>query len=133
MPRDSERSAALVGRGGGGDDGQVICGRSNHLRLDGDAELGVDDDAQQWAAAGLAATVGEEAIIGEQRSDTGENGVRGVAEALDVGARFLAGDPAGVVLGSGDLAVERQRGLQRHERHAGSHEVREAFVELFRG
>ena len=70
------------------------------------------------------------AIVGQHGADAGENRVGIVADLLHVRAGAFAGDPAGVVLGRGDLAVQRQRGFQRHQREAGAHGMDEGFVQL---
>ena len=54
-----------------------------------------------------AGAVGEQAIVGQHGADAGEDGVVIVAQLLHVGAGALAGDPAAVVVGRGDLAVQR--------------------------
>src|ERR1019366_4233658 len=61
----------------------------------------------------------------------GEDGVGGVSNLLDMGAGALAGDPAGVVFGGGDFAIESEGGLQGHQRLAGPHEMEEGLVQLF--
>ena len=43
----------------------------------------------------------------------------------------FAGDPAAIVVGRSNLAVECQRGFERDQRAAGTHEMHEVFVELF--
>ncbi len=54
-----------------------------------------------------------------------------MAENLHVGAGAFARNPAGVVFGRGDFAIERHGALERHERPAGLHEVEKGFVEFF--
>ena len=58
-----------------------------------DAELAVEDDALERAAAGEAGAVGERGVVGEDGADAGEDGVGGVAELLDFGAGGGAGEP----------------------------------------
>ena len=70
-------------------------------------------------------------IVGEDGADSGEDGVVIVAELLHVGARARAGDPAAIVVGRGDLAVERDGGFQGDQRAAGAHEVEERLVQFF--
>ena len=53
-----------------------------------------------------------------------------VAQFLHVRPGALAGDPPAVVIGSGDFAVERDGGLERHQRPAGAHEMNERLIEL---
>ena len=79
---------------------------------------------------GRAGAVGEQRIVGQRGADAGEDGVVIVAQLLHVGAGAFAGDPAAVVVGRGDFAVQRDGGLQRHQRPAGAHEVEERLVEL---
>ena len=55
-----------------------------------------------------------------------------MAQFLDVGAGAFAGDPAAIIVGRGDFAVERDSGLQRDQRTAGAHEVKERLIELAR-
>ncbi len=121
--------AAVGGGGGGGDDGEVAVGGGDEVGGEGDAEGGVEDDAQEGAGAAEAGAVGEAAIVGEHGADAGEDGVGEMADLLDVGAGALAGDPAGVVLGRGDFAVEGEGGFEGDQRTRGAHGVEEGFVE----
>ena len=59
------------------------CGRccgTDELRVEWDAEVGVEDDAEEGAAAGEFGAVGEGWVVGEDGADAGEDGVGGVAE-----------------------------------------------------
>ena len=69
-------------------------------------------------------------IVGQHRADAGKDRVVIVAQFLHVGAGALAGDPAAIVVGRGDLAVQRDGGLQRHQRPPGAHEVQKRLVQL---
>ena len=69
--------------------------------------MGVEDDAEQGAAAGQAGAVGEGGVVGEDGADAGEDGVGGVAEALDFVAGGGAGDPVGLAGGAAVRRVER--------------------------
>ena len=55
-----------------------------------------------------------------------------VPHFLHVGAGAFAGDPPGVIGGSGYLAVEGDRGFQRNQRPSGRREVEKRLVELAR-
>ena len=65
--------------------------------------MGVEDDAEQGAAARLAigavefAAVGELRVISEHGADAGEDGVGGVAEDVDLVACGGACDPVGLI------------------------------------
>ena len=65
------------------------------MRGEGGAEVGVEDDAKEGAAAWEGAAVGELGVVGEDGADAGEDGVGGVAKALDFGAGCGAGEPVG--------------------------------------
>lgn len=95
--------------------------------------MGIDDDAEEGAAAVVAATVCEEAIVGEDGSDAGENRIGMMAESLDVEASLFGGDPAGVVVGGSDFAIEGEGAFEGDEGAAFTHEEAEGFVELFGG
>ena len=95
--------------------------------------MGIDDDAEEGAAAVVAVAVGEEAIVGEYGADAGEDGVGVMAERLDVEAGLFGGDPAGVVVGGGDFAVECEGAFEGDEGAAFAHEEAEGFVELLGG
>ena len=78
----------------------------------------------------MAGAVAEQAIVGENGADAGEDGIVIVTDFLYVGASAFAGNPPAIVVGSGDLAVQRDGGLQGHEGAAGAHEVQERLVEF---
>ncbi len=95
------------------------CSGADELRGERDAEVGVEDDAEEWAAArqGIgtgesaggwilrsaagrilhSAAVGELGVVGQDGADAGEDGVGGVAEELHLVARGGAGEPEGLV------------------------------------
>ena len=103
------------------------------LRFRRQAQQRIEHDAQQRTAALLAGAVGQAAIVGQHGADAGENRVGVVAQRLHVRARGLAGDPACPVLlvsGAAIFPSSVTRGLQRHQRPAGAHEVNEGLVEL---
>ncbi len=111
----------------------------DHARIERNAERGIGYDAQQRPAALQARAVGEQAIVGEHGADAGENRVGVMADLLHVRAGAFAGNPAAVVFGRGDLAVQRERRFQSHQRKPGSHRVDEGFIQprrfvgIFRG
>ena len=125
-----EQLAPLGGRGRSGHHHHIAGGAAHHLRIERQAELRIHHDAQQRAAARQAGAVGQQAIVGQHGADAGENGVVIVAQFLHVGAGALAGDPAAIVVGRGDFAVQRDGGLERHQRPAGAHEVQERLIQL---
>lgn len=103
-------------RGRSAEDEEVVVGGADELRGERDAEVGVEDDAEERAAAGLtvgaedAAAVGEGGVVGEGGTDAGEDSVGVVAEALDFVAGLRAGEPVGLIgraggEGRGELAV----------------------------
>ena len=132
MPRASSGLAPLRGGGRGGHHHHVVRAPTRHLRIQRQAQLRIHHDAQQRAAARQAGAVGQQAIVRQHGADAGEDGVGIVPQFLHVGAGALAGDPAAVVVRRGDLAVQRDGGLERHQRPAGAHEMQERLVELLR-
>ena len=72
----------------------------------------------------------QQAIVGQHSADTREDGVAIVTDFLHVGAGALAGDPAAIVVGGGDFAVQGDGGLEGDQGARGAHEVEEGFVEL---
>ena len=82
----------------------------------------------------MASSVGEEWVVGEDGADSGEDCVGLMAELLDGGAGFFAGDPEGLAGGSGfgrrgDAAVEGHRDLHQDEGALVLDPFGEAFVE----
>jgi hypothetical protein len=87
------------------------CSGADELRGERDAEVGVEDDAEERAAArqGVraeesaagwilhSAAVGELRVVGEDGADAGEDGVGGVAEELHLVACGGAGEPERLV------------------------------------
>src|ERR1039458_4335955 len=86
------------------------------------------DAAKATARQNIA--VAEQAIVGQHGADAGEDGVAIVTDFLHVGAGALAGDPAAIVVGCGDFAVQGDGGLEGDQGARGAHEVQEGFVEL---
>ncbi|MCU1320298.1 MAG: hypothetical protein JWP98_1816, partial [Edaphobacter sp.] len=110
------------------------CGE-DELRIERDAEVGVEDDAEERTAARFAAAVGEEGVVGEDGADAGEDGVGGVAEEVNLGAGGWAGEPVrlvGETMGwrRGEFAVYREGGFEGDEGGLGADEVDEGFVEV---
>ena len=74
-----------------------------------------------------------ERIVGKDCADAGEDGVRGVAELLDVGAGCGAGEPVragfGAAGGGASLPSTESGGLECDERATPLNEVGEGFVE----
>lgn len=81
----SEGGDVSCWRGRSAEDEEVVAGGADELRGERDAEVGVEDDAEEWAAAGLtvgaedAAAVGEGGVVGEDGADAGEDSVGVVA------------------------------------------------------
>ncbi len=106
----------------------------DELAIERHAKGGVEDDAQERAAAAQTAAVGHPGIVGENSVDADHGGVCGPAQGLDGGAGDFAGDPVGRVR---DLLRGRRRDA-RVESHGDFHEhegavmlnpASEAFVE----
>ena len=116
-----------VGRLRGEDDYVVLCG-FHEFRAQRSAQARIHDGAEQRAAARYAGAVGEARIVGEDGADAGEERVGFVTQALDLFARFGAGDPRCAAGALGDLAVERERGFQSDERALGLNPPGEVFV-----
>ena len=103
--------------------------------------MGVEDDAEERATAGLAfgadetAAIGEVGVVGEDGADAGENGVGGVAEELDFVARGGAGEPVRLVGEArggwrSEFAIDGESGFEGDEGGAVPDEVCEGFVEV---
>ena len=111
------------------------------MRVKWDAELGVEDDAEERAATGFTvwanevAAVGEFGVVGEDGADSGEDGVAEVAEHLDLLACRGAGEPVRLVwITRGwrwfEFAVGRESGFERDEGCSVLDEVGEGVIEL---
>ena len=99
----------------------------------------IQDHAQQWAPPRIAAAIGKQRIVSQDRSNADENRVALVTLLLDVRTRRLAGNPSAG--GSSrrafrlrprrwsDLAVERHRGFQGHQRNAVANVTGESLVQ----
>ena len=73
-----------------------FCAVATIFAVEGHAQGGVEDDAQERAAAAEAAAVGEHGVVGEDGVDADHGGVGLPAEGLDGGAGGFAGDPVGL-------------------------------------
>src|SRR5690348_5580010 len=120
-----ESTAAFFRRCGSGENGDIAGGAGDDAGIEGNAEGGIGDDAQEGAATLEAGAIGQLGIVGERGTDAGEDGVGIVADFLDVRAGAFAGDPAGVVFGRGDLAVEGEGGFEGDEGKSGAHRMDE--------
>ena len=97
------------------EDDEVVVGGFDDATRGGNAELGVEDDAKETAAAFESAAIGEERIVGDDSADASEERVGRVAHAMNFGAGFFGGDPRAIGLArfggfwffKRELAVER--------------------------
>jgi hypothetical protein len=128
-------------RGAAAEDQEIVVGCDDELGVEGSAEASVENDAEEWAAAGLvvgageSAAVGEERVIGEDCAYASEDGVAGVAEELDFVAGCGAGEPIRLIGEAGcgrgrEFAIAGERGFEGDERGAGADVVGEGFVEV---
>jgi hypothetical protein len=97
--------------------------------------VGVEDDAEERSASSLAAAVSEGGVVGDHGADAGEDGIGGVAEALNLGACSGTGEPVRLVGGSGlrrgsEVAVDREGGFEGDEGRVSLDEVGEGVVEV---
>jgi hypothetical protein len=97
--------------------------------------VSVEDDAEQGSASGLTGSVGQGWVVGEDGADAGENGVGGVAEALDFFSGLGTGEPVRLVgsaglLGGSEIAVDREGGFEGDEGSVMLDEVGEGVVEV---
>ena len=110
-------------------------GGLHDARLERKAQLGVEDDAKETAAALQAAAIGEKRIVSEDSADAGEKRIGSMAHALNFGAGFLAADPHALLAlaraGKGELAVEGQGGFQCNEGFLRGDPAGEGFIEYF--
>src|SRR5712691_7469369 len=97
----------------------VFIRRFRELRFQRKAEARIENHTKQFSAAGEAAAVGEERVVGEDGANAGQKRVRSVAHAMNFGAGLLGSDPRCDLTLAGlrqrELAVEGQRGLEREE------------------
>jgi len=99
--------------------------------------VGIEYDAEQRPASRSLGAVGQEGIVGEHGTDAGEDGVGGVAKALNLIAGGGPGEPVRLVgesrCGRGSkLTVSGERSLESDEGTPCPDEVREGFVEAAR-
>ena len=114
------------------EDQHVALRRAHQLGIERQAQAGVEHHAQQRTPPRPAGAVGEQRVVGQHGADAGEDGVGLVAQALDVRAGFLPGNPALAGFGrsgGGDFSVEGQAGFQRHQRPPGANPTGEGFVQ----
>src|SRR5947199_10082739 len=88
----------------------------------------IDDEAQQRSSSRKTATIGEERIVSDHRSDADQNRSMLMSQQLDMCAGFVAGDPSTCWSASGkttsskiiwrrrNLAVQSHGGFQSHKR-----------------
>ncbi len=74
---------------GDGEDDDVVLRRRDELAIERHAQGGVEDDAQERAAAAQAAAIGHPGIVGENGVDADHGGVSGPAQRLHSGAGEL--------------------------------------------
>src|SRR6185369_11547487 len=125
-----EQLASFGSRGACGYYQHIARGAAHHFGIQRQAQQGIHHDAQERTAARMAGAVAEQAIVGEYGADAGEDGIVIVADFLHVSASAFAGNPAAIVVGGGDLAIQRDRCLQGDQRAAGAHEMQEWLVEF---
>ena len=126
----ASRACTEVRDGGArADDDQRHVGHALHeLRVERKARLGVEHDAARLARDALDAG-GEARVVDERGADAHGHGVGLRPPAVRAGAAGLAGDPLGVAGAGRDLAVERHRRLEDHERAAGAGVLAEGLVQ----
>jgi hypothetical protein len=142
--------ASVVGGGFPAEDEEVgfgvwgtACG-SDELRVERDAEVSVEDDAEEWTSAVEvlgpedAAAIGELGVVGKHGADAGEDSVGGMAEELDLMASGRAGEPVGLVeMARGrrrrEFAVGGESGFEGDEGGAVLDKVSKGFVEVSGG
>src|ERR1700735_726743 len=93
--------------------------------------MGIDDCAKKSSSPRLTCSVGHARVVSENSTDSGEEGVGLMAQALnELPGRFARypGDASRTLC---DLTVECERGFQSYERKAGSNPLREVFVRRF--
>ncbi len=81
---------------GDGEDGDVVVRGGDHFAVERHAQGGVEDEAQEGAAAAETAAVGEHGVVGEDGVNADHDGIGLPAQRLDGGARGFAGDPVGL-------------------------------------
>ena len=126
------------------EDEEIVVSGLDDAGFGREAKAGIKNHAKKFAAAGKAAAVGEQGIIGKDSADAGEESVARVAHALNFGAGFFGSNPlaaGGFLLGflrgflrrKRELAIEGEGGFQSDEGAAGANPGGEAFVELLSG
>jgi hypothetical protein len=97
----AESGLAIGGRIVRAEDEKVFGCGGDECGVEWSAEIAVEDDAKQGAAAWKAGAVGERGVVGEDCADAGEEGVGGVAKELRVGSGGGARDPVWSGAGAG--------------------------------
>ena len=116
------------GRARADHDHRRLVDRARELAVEREPRLGVEDHPAGLARDGLDPG-GEQRIVGQRGADPDRHGVDLRAPAVRTGAAVLARDPARVARAGGDLAVERHRGLQGHERLSGPGVLAERLID----
>ena len=110
----------------------VLVSSLDQLRVQRSAQRGIQHNPQQRPAPRQVAAIGQQRIVGEDRSHPHDQCIRGVAHAMHFGTSFIAADPkvtTGRALCGRDAAVERSGNLHGDERKEGGDELCEAVVE----
>src|SRR5680860_1158502 len=105
-----------------------VAGAADQPRVERQAGLGVEDHAPRLARDALDAR-GQQRVVLGGRVDADRDGVALGAPAVRAGAAGLTGDPLRVAAARGDLAVERHRGLEDHQRTAATGVLAKRLVE----
>src|SRR5581483_4803184 len=78
----------------GADHDDIIVVRLHDARFRRQSEPRVEDDSRQAPAAGQAASVGQQRVIGNNGADTDHDRIRFVSQLLNMLTGGFAGDPA---------------------------------------
>ena len=114
------------------EDENVLLGRLHQLRVKRSTQGGVQHHPQQRAAPRPVAAIGQQRIVGENRSHPRHDRIRGMAHAVHFAARRFARDPiraaAGALRGR-NAPIERSGNLHGYERQRRGDVPGEAIVE----
>src|SRR5680860_1890765 len=105
-----------------------VAGAADQPRVERQAGLGVEDHAPRLVSSAGDAR-GQQRVVLGGRVDADRDGVALGAPAVGAGAAGLTGDPLRVAAARGDLAVERHRGLEDHQRTAATGVLAKRLVE----
>ena len=126
---DLQRVDRGARRGAGHDHRQRHFGGPAHeLRVQRQPRLGVEDDPPRLARHALDPRR-QLRIVGQRGADPDDDGVDLGAPVVRQPARVLARDPLGVPGAGRDLAVERHRRLEQHERPPRARVLAERLVQ----